>query len=315
MLRGTVLVLLSACCFGTISPLTVIATARGMPLQNVQAVRYVTAALVLLLIARFTRPAAPASSAARLSSPAVASLRTAMAPWWHPRLLLIAGGGQALIATLALLPLRWIPAASASFLFFTFPAWVAVFSALRGVEALDVRRVAALLLALGGITFMIGAPDAAARHPVGVSIALLAAVVYALFIPVLGALQRGRDPVNVSRSITVGGSIVFVAWALGTGTLFTAPDALALAAGLLQGIFSVGAFIGFLAGLTVLGAVRTAITSTIEPFWTLLLGMLLLNQPIGVGTLVGGAAIMGAVLLLQHAPVSALRPRSSSAQT
>lgn len=301
VLRGTALVLLSACCFGTISPLTVIATARGMPLQNVQAVRYVAAAVALLAIAQFTRP--------------VVAPPPGTAPWWHPRLLLIAGGGQALIATLALLPLRWIPAASASFLFFTFPAWVAVFSALRGVEALDPWRVTALLLALGGITFMIGAPDAAALHPIGVSIALLAAIVYAIFIPILGALQRGRDPVNVSRSITVGGAIVFVVWAIGTGTIVAVPDMLALAAGVLQGLFSVGAFIGFLAGLTVLGAVRTAITSTIEPFWTLLLGVFLLNQPIGVGTLAGGAAIMGAVLLLQRAPVAGARIRSSSAQT
>ena len=39
----------------------------------------------------------------------------------------IAGGGQATVATLALVALRWIPAATeASFLFYTFPAWVAV---------------------------------------------------------------------------------------------------------------------------------------------------------------------------------------------
>ena len=65
-----------------------------------------------------------------------------------------------------------------------------------------------------------------------------------------------------------------------------------------------------LAGLRILGNVRTAITSTVEPFWTTLLGVVLLAQPVGTGTLVGGAAIMAAVLLLQR-PVASAPTRSS----
>lgn len=39
-----------------------------------------------------------------------------------------------------------------------------------------------------------------------------------------------------------------------------------------------------------------------EPFWTTLLGITLLGQGVGIGTVVGGIAIMGAVLLLQRPP-------------
>jgi len=72
-----------------------------------------------------------------------------------------------------------------------------------------------------------------------------------------------------------------------------------------------GSSAGPLAGLRVLGPVRTAITSTVEPFWTTLLGVVLLGQSIGVGTIVGGVAIMGAVLLLQR-PVAGPGARASS---
>ena len=59
------------------------------------------------------------------------------------------------------------------------------------------------------------------------------------------------------------------------------------------------AFVAFLSGLAVLGPVRTAIVSTIEPFWAALLGAIVLHQPLGWPTLAGGGAIAGAVLMLQ----------------
>jgi drug/metabolite transporter (DMT)-like permease len=55
----------------------------------------------------------------------------------------------------------------------------------------------------------------------------------------------------------------------------------------------------FLMGLMRLGPVRTAIISTIEPFLTALLGVVVLSQPLTPRTLVGGAAIVAAVIVLQ----------------
>ena len=52
-------------------------------------------------------------------------------------------------------------------------------------------------------------------------------------------------------------------------------------------------------GLRILGSVRTAIVSTIEPFVIALLGAWILSQPLTRGTLIGGAMIAAAVILLQ----------------
>lgn len=304
LLRATLLVVLSACCFGSISPLTVIAIARGMSLESIQAWRYVTSAVLLVALGWWRERATGGGVA-----------RPGVAPWWTPRILLVAGGGQASVATLALLALRWIPAATASFLFYTFPAWVAVLTAIRGIERLDRTRVIALVLALGGIGFMVGAPSAASLNPLGVAAVLTAALIYALYIPVLGSLQQQRDAIDVSRAIAVGGAVLFVAWAATTGTLWRFPDATAFGASALQGVLSAVSFLCFLTGLRVLGPVRAAITSTVEPFWTTLLGVVLLRQSVGTGTLVGGLAIMGAVLLLQRRPVAPDPAESSAADT
>ncbi len=301
ILKATLLVALSACCFGSISPLTLIALDHGAALPGIQAWRYTTTAVLFSLFA-WWRPALvlPPEPGATVAT-----------PWYSWRVMLVAGGGQALVATLALMALRYIPAATEAFLFYTFPAWVAIIMAARGVERIDINRALALGLALGGIGVMVGAPDADSLHPTGVMLALGAGLVYALYIPVLSGLQRGRPPLDVSRAITIGGSAIFLAWAVSTRSLFANFDLVAIAASVAQGVLSAGAFLGFLAGLSALGAVRTAITSTIEPFWTSLLGVVVLAQPIGVGTIVGGLLIMTAVLLLQRPPVAKTRLHSS----
>lgn len=303
LVRATLLVAMSACCFGSISPLTQVAKENGAALQAIQAWRYCTTAILLLLYAAFRSGATTVGDARG----------TGVAPWYSPRVLLLAGGGQASVATLALLSLNWLPTATASFLFYTYPAFVAILAALRGLEALDRSRMGALVLALGGIVIMVGAPDADTLHPVGVAVILGGALVYALYIPLLNSLQQGRGPMDVARAISVGGSLLFLVWALATGTLFAHFDARTMAASVAQGVLSAGAFVGFLAGLSTLGPVRTAITSTVEPFWTTILALLLLGQPVRGGTLLGGAAIMGAVLLLQRPAVALPRLHSSPA--
>jgi drug/metabolite transporter (DMT)-like permease len=59
------------------------------------------------------------------------------------------------------------------------------------------------------------------------------------------------------------------------------------------------AFVAFLRGLSEIGPVRTAIVSTVEPFWTALMGSVVLGQVIGPRTLVGGMLIATAVIVLQ----------------
>ena len=279
--RATALVAFAACCFGSIGVLTVLATREGTSLDVVLGGRYLLAALVLLVVAGGPRGAALAPSHA---------LRT----------LLLGGGGQAAVAGLSLTSLRYIPAATLGFLFYTYPAWVALFAVARGSETVDARRVAALALSLGGIVVMVGSPWSAPMPLPGVLLALASAVIYALYIPLLGRLQQGTTGTVVSIYISLGAGILFAARAAWLGDLTPRlPVVSWIVIAVLAVLCTAVAFITFLRGLGVLGPVRAAIVSTVEPFWTALLGALLLSQPITPATIAGGALIAAAVLLLQ----------------
>jgi len=289
ILRATLLVLLSAGCFGANSILTVVATRVGLPLFAVLFWRYGLAAPMLAAVAALSGPG-------RLAIP-----RQRLLP-----LLTLGGGGQALVIFLAMTSLNWIPAATLGFLFYTYPAWVAVFAALRGSERFDRRRVLALLLSLAGIVFMVGAPllgTSGALHPAGVALALGAAIAYALFIPLIGRLQAGLDPAAASTYVVLAAAALFAILGLATGNfrLVLPPAGWATVVALALLSTTLG-FIAFLRGLTVLGPVRTAIVSTVEPFWIAVLGLVVLRQPISLSVLGGGVLIAAAVVLLQTGP-------------
>ena len=282
--RATLLVALAACCFGSISVLTVIGRAAGATLLTILALRYAIGGLGLFAIGGGARRA-------RVTRRQLVAL------------LVLGGGGQTAVTVISLSSLEYIPAATLGFLFYTFPAWVTVFAAVRGTEQLTPLRVVALLLSLGGILLMVGNPFASTLPPIGVALALGSAVIYALYIPVLNWLQRGLDPAITAAWLAVGATILLTALAAATGQLsfsfgrpaWVAIVVLALACTML-------AFSAFLRGLAVLGPVRTAIISTVEPFWTAILGALLLAQPLTPNVLGGGALIATAVALLQWRP-------------
>lgn len=305
VLGGALRVALAACCFGSISTLTVVAT-RGTPghsgasLVGVLFWRYALAALALALLA--VRGANPWRRG---------SLRSTLAAT------LVGGLGQAGVAFLSLSALRWITVGTLGFLFYTYPAWVTLLAAVRGSEPLDRRKLLALVLSLAGIACTIGLPGAAAASTAptvaggawpGVLLALAGAVVYALYIPYLGALQARLTPVGASAVVCVGAALLFAGPALsgafGGGEsgapLVMLPAASWLAIATLALVCTVLAFIAFLSGLARLGPVRSAIVSTVEPFFTALLGAVALGQPAGPGTFAGGVLIALAVLLLRR---------------
>ena len=139
--RASALVLFSACCFGSIPILTTLATGGGARLADLLAWRYLIAAVLLVFVS---------GGLAKVRRP---TSRTVP-------LLVLAGGGQAAIAFVSLSALRYIPAAMLTFLFYTYPAWVAVIAALRGSERITRGRAVALALSLAGIALMVGIPGA-----------------------------------------------------------------------------------------------------------------------------------------------------------
>lgn len=289
--RATGLIVVSASGFGAIPILTTIATRSGGSLLNILSWRYLVGTVLLALLAGTT---------ASLRAP----LRR-LAP-----VFVFAGGAQALIAFVSLSALDYLPVASLSFLFYTYPAWVAVLATVRGTERLTVARGAALALAVAGIWVMVGGPRVESLPPVGVALALVSAIAYALYIPMIGHYQE-----QLSESIAA------VFSALGSGAILLVIDVLThhatlalraeawIAIGAMALWSTAIAFVAFLRGLRVLRPVRTAIVSTVEPFWTALLGAWVLRQRVTTATFGGGVLIAAAVVLLQWRRASEERQR------
>jgi drug/metabolite transporter (DMT)-like permease len=278
--RATLFVLFSACCFGSIPIIITLATRSGARLTDLLAWRYLIAAALLVAV----------SGVSAIRQPA----RRALA------LLVFAGGGQAAIAVVSLSALAYIPAATLTFLFYSYPAWVAVISAVRGTERLTAKRTGALVLSLTGLALMVGMPGAGGLNPIGVLLALTSALLYALYIPTIDHLGTGLPPSVTAAYAAGGAAVILTGMAMFDGGLalrFAPVGWVAVA--LLAVLCTVLAFLAFLRGLATIGPVRTAIVSTVEPFWAALAGSVVLQQQLGLRTIAGGMLIAAAVVLLQ----------------
>lgn len=279
--RATIQVVAAVLGFSTITIFTRLALRQGATLPSVLFLRYALALLPLILVAGW---------------PSVRSVPRRRAV----ELTVIGGGMQAAVAWLTLTALEYIPAATLVFLFYTFPAWVTIFAAVRRTEPITAARVLALLLALTGIVLTVGIRSATTIHPSGVALALAASVLYAAFLPIIRSVQADVSSATATAYIAFGAGLIFLIGATATETLSLALSPLAWTWIVLLALFGTALpFAFFLSGLRTLGPMRTAIASTIEPFFVAVLAALVLDQPLTPGILTGGICIVGAVVLLQ----------------
>jgi drug/metabolite transporter (DMT)-like permease len=278
--RAVLLIIVSALSFGSISVLTVLTTSAGVPLLTVMVWRYLLGAALLGVL---------------VPQKEIRSIRRRRIV----QLMLIGGCGQALITYLSLHALEYIPVGPLAFLFYTYPAWVALLAAVRRTERLTPVRGAALVLALAGVTIMVGAPTEK-LNPIGVLLALASALLYSAYLPALEHVQKGIPALHATFLLIAGAAISFLLATLFAGELFLpAGTAVWTNILLLAIVATVIAFSALIKGLSVLGPVRTAIIATVEPFFTAMLGILVLGNRFSIATLIGGVLIAAAVLLIE----------------
>jgi drug/metabolite transporter (DMT)-like permease len=162
---------------------------------------------------------------------------------------------------------------------------------------------------------MVGAPHTDRLNPTGVAFALASALLYSVYLPSLGHLQQGIPALVSTLLLVIGAAISFSVAALVAGQLYF-PEGVLVWSDIftLALVSTVIAFSSLIAGLSVLGSVRTAIIATIEPFFTAILGVAVLGNQMTVATLAGGILIAAAVTLIQWSSARVeLRVRSRAA--
>lgn len=203
-----------------------------------------------------------------------------------------------------------IPVAIALLCFYLYPALVAGASSLLGWERLDRPRVVALVVALAGmVAVVVGGPNAGTAgglDPVGVALALSAALSQAVFVLVSRHGYRAV-PTDQAMGVILGMSALIGA---GLAVVGAGPVSLALPLGdvdllavlLIAGIFgaAIPSFL-FLAGIRWIGPVRAGILMLMEPVVGVALAAAFLAEGIGPVQAAGGLAILAAAVLLQRA--------------
>jgi len=281
IIRATIMITVSACCFGSLTTFTLLVTRGGISLVGAIFWRFLLGAVFLFLITGRDRAEHPVNATA-----------------W--RLMAIGGIAQATISYLSFKALDYLPVGILAFLFYTYPAWVAVISAMRGKEELTKSRLIALVMAMTGIAIMVGASGANSLSSIGVALALGTAFLYALYLPMVHDVQRRLPPFLSSFYLVTGIATTFLIVNVVTGQLRIPRDPEVW--GYLVVLSLVGTVLAFgtlMAGLQVLGPVRTSIISTIEPFFTAVLGALILRQALTISILTGGAMIAAAVVVVE----------------
>lgn len=195
--------------------------------------------------------------------------------------------------------------------FYTFPALVTLAAVPLYGERLTVKRAALLTLSGAGLALAVLSPvlsgGSLSIDPIGVGLALAAAICQASFILIAG---RGFQSLPATRTalyaITAAGVAALIL-ALAGGNIhgltvpFQQPEAWlwVLAGGILGGAIPTTAFV---AGIGLIGPSRAAILMTIEPLVGVSIAAVLLNEHPSALQFVGGAAVLVAAIALQLVP-------------
>ncbi|KKX56119.1 DMT family transporter [Brevibacillus borstelensis] len=195
---------------------------------------------------------------------------------------------------------QYIPASMAALLLYTFPVYVAVLNYFVNKEALRKQTIGAMALSLAGLVLVLGLSFDGIQ-PLGVGLALAAAVLYSVYFIVGNRVVTGLSPYVTSAYVSLFAAISTFGLALkdgGPALNFSGQGWLALGGIVL---FSTILAMGCLfRGIQLIGSTRASVLSTLEPVVTIGFSALLFGERLGWLQMLGGfAVLLGAVLIVR----------------
>lgn len=267
----------AAVVFGTIVTIGRSEALRDVPVSVLLAIRFAAAALLLALILVAVRQ----------------SLRPARGEWW--RLLLLGAVGYGVEAAFFFLALSRGTAATVTLLFYTYPVWVAVLSAVFGMGRPGLLVGGALTAAVVGAGVVVASSGGLDITTLGILFALASSLTISFFLIGLETLVRRTTPLVSSMWIAGAAAAGQGAVALTSGERLPAWPGEAVPI-LAIGALTTVAFSLLFLGVRRLGAVRTSIISSLEPVAAAVLALIFLGEALRPGVLVGGLLILGGAI-------------------
>lgn len=275
-LTGIILIVISAASFGTLAIIGRYAYAAGLNINTLLFLRFGFSAVIMLSWLALRREPLPRGR----------------------ELTLLAGmGGLGYVAQsfLYLSAIQFASVGLVALLLYLYPVFVAILAMIFHKAPLTRTRLLALVLATAGAALT--ANPQGGQLP-GILMAVGAAAIYAVYIIVGAGVMQKVSPVQSSTVIFTSAAVVFSGLAALSGLQW--PQSAegwwaAIAVSLIATILPVVTFLG---GLKRIGPTDASLLSTLEPVVTVVLAAVLLQEAIQPLMVLGGALILGAVLIL-----------------
>ncbi len=291
---GTLYILASALCYGSMAIFARLAYAAGVDIPTLLLLRFAIASILMWGILVVKRMPLPSG---------------------RGMVMLVAMGavGYAGQAFAYFTALTYASAGLVALLLYTYPALVALLSRLVFKHPFTWRQIFALAAALAGTAFLIG--KAGDGQPAGVFFGLLAALIYSIYILAGSRFPKDVNPAASTAVIASSAALTYAVVVASNGFHPPVTGGGWLAVLALAVICTLLAMLFFFEGLKRVGPVRASVSSTIEPVFTVLLAAVVLGERVSLARAVGGALIVAAVLLLarESAPDSGINHNRTGA--
>lgn len=297
-LAGLGLVTVSAVAFGTTPSLARLAFAGGSDPQTLALARFALGAVATLI--------------------AIALVGGRFRPTGR---LLLAGVAIGVVYAMQsasyLTAVSLIPVGVAVLIFFTFPGMVALLVRFVDGEPVTWPKRIGLVGAFAGVALAVGAAPRTLA-PLGMGMALVAAVSVAIFIVFGGRLTRQIGTLGFAALSYLGATAGFGAWIAVAGEIVLPVTALGWFGLIGASLLFIVGILSFFGALTMVDTVRATIVSNLEPLCAIAAAWLLLGEAMTPVQLLGAAVVVAAVLLPSlagDAPARTPVPETSTPDT
>jgi drug/metabolite transporter (DMT)-like permease len=226
---------------------------------------------------------------------------------------LLGGALVAIQSAIFFTALTKLDASLAVLLLYTYPALVTLGALTLGRDQPNSRRIGGLLAASLGLVLVLAQASSGSFTSAGVTLALLAAAAYAVYLLLAEQLLRRADPIGLTTVICAAAAVSFLAFGLASGELHRPTETGLLWIGSIGLVSTAISISALYLGVRLIGAASASTISTLEPVAGVLLACLIFGDQLGAIQWFGAALVVGSVLWLVSAPEPKPGPGASAA--
>jgi drug/metabolite transporter (DMT)-like permease len=205
--------------------------------------------------------------------------------------------------------LRYTSSGMVALMVYTYPIIVAVLGALFGLDRFGRAEARALAACSLGLILLLGHALSTGR-PLGIALALLAGLLYAIYMLLSSRIGRHTDPLAATWVVLTTAGLLHCCAASINGLNWPASAHGWIALLALASFSTALAVAALLTGLRTVGPTMASVLSTLEPVVTVSLGIGFLGETISLPNLAGSVLVLGAAasLALARGKMQQLKP-------